>query len=268
MGLTRTTVTDDDGTGTFGTIINAAQRTADLDMIDARWSKLSLTLTGTQNNLSITTGSVEADFIRMNPASALTITGVVAPVSPAKPGKTVTFKNVSNQIVTFPNASGSSSAANQLFLPTAGTIQLGARGWIAFQYNSDDVRWDYVGHDQGTTITRTFAAGNYTAATGTWTVASAARDAFRLSGRELKFWFNVTGTTSNSTASITIALPNSYAAQGASTDVVVCYISIAGTVVPGLAFMASGNLAIQRLDGAAIAAATVVVAGCIHGEIQ
>src|SRR5438094_9666164 len=90
MSLTRRTWTDDDGTGTIGTVLANAELQRLYDDIDARWSRVSISSTGSQNNLNIS----EADFVLLTNASDLTITGLVAPTTPAKPGKLPVFKSL------------------------------------------------------------------------------------------------------------------------------------------------------------------------------
>lgn len=71
---------------------------------------ITTTDTGTQNNYN-PTGLATASVLRLNPASALTITGIAGGAD----GRILIIENVSSGAnVTLSNASGSSSAANQI----------------------------------------------------------------------------------------------------------------------------------------------------------
>jgi len=204
MSLTRVVDTDDDGSGLTGTIHHNAWLQTINDSIDARWSRVTITLTGMQDNLSIS----EADLVIFINATDLTITGIVAPASPVKPAKTFRFVCIGAGHVFFAHQSASSTAGNRCinFVSSghtpcsAGTAsQAGGRG--AYTYDDVNSRWQLVAHEQGAWITPTFAAGDYTAATGTWTVAAGdvAVMAYRLSGRLLHVKFSVVTTDVSAT---------------------------------------------------------------------
>jgi len=211
--ITRTTVTDDDGSGTTGTIGDQAWLTILYDTLDARWSRFTYTSTGGQNNLDVD----EADLVLLNSASDSAITGLQAPVSPAKPGKITIFKNVhATSIFTFAHNSGSSSAGNKFFNPvTSAAIPVAPGGAIAYQYDDVNSRWNYLWHDQGAWITPTFAAGNFTGLSAmTWTVGSGdvTTYASKLDGRRLTVAWSIDLTTVGGTPSsaLQIAIPGGF----------------------------------------------------------
>ena len=213
MAITRTapygTMVDDSGGGVDGTVFNNAWLQGMLNLIDARWSSISNTTTGTQNNVSITTGGVEADVFAWGGSADTTITGFAAPSSPAKPWKPLIILNGSNTANVFlAHLSGSSSAANQMNnLATSAPTPLGLRGAAIYVYSSGTNTWRQVFHEQGGWITPSFSAGNYTATSaGTWTVASGnvITRAYRLQGKTLTTSWYLNGTTiTGSTASTT-----------------------------------------------------------------
>ncbi|HSX30129.1 MAG TPA: hypothetical protein VLE73_06230, partial [Candidatus Saccharimonadales bacterium] len=71
------------------------------------WKSTAYTSTGTQNNVTF---SKSTSTVRLNPASALTITGIVA----GSDGQLLTLWNASSNTVTLADANSGSSAANRL----------------------------------------------------------------------------------------------------------------------------------------------------------
>lgn len=218
MALTRIVDTDDDGTGTTGTIHNNAWLQTINDSVDGRWSELSTTSTGSQNNFSITSGGIECDTLRCNNASLLTLTGIVAPASPVKPGKPLRIVSVGAGQVDLSNQNASSTAANRIITGPTGTISLAAGvGTAILVYDDTTDRWRVIHHNQGAMITRTFAAGNYTGSGAmTVTVASGdvTTDAYYLNGRMLTVMIEVgTFTTGGvAAAEVRVAIPGGFTA--------------------------------------------------------
>jgi len=280
MSITRTTATD----GAAGTDWNNAFLQSVYDQIDGRWTRQTVSSTGTQNNLSITSASLEADVLHCTNATVLSITGIIAPASPVKPGKRLWIVAAGAGVVELSHQNASSTAANRLANFTTTGVSPGATGIAgvtclaggttaiaggAACYVYDDVnsRWRMVAHDQGSFLTRTFAAGNYTASTGTWTVASATRDAFKLTGRELHYKFDTSGTTSGTPTQVRITLPFTATA----VDDMSYYIANTGGAASetgfGFTAAASATLALQRNAAAAFAAGTVSVGGTLICEV-
>ena len=216
MAITRSSETDDDGTGTTGDIIDNAWKTSLYNELDGRWSELVTTSTGTQNNFSITSASIEADVLICNNASLLTLNGIALPASPAKPGKRLTIYSVGAGQVDLANQNASSTAANRIITGVTGTISLAAgvgRAVLIYDDNAD--RWRVINHHQGAMITRTFAAGNYTGS-GSMTVTVASgdvtTDAYYLNGRMLTVMIEVGTFTTGGTpaAEVRVAVPGSF----------------------------------------------------------
>lgn len=192
-------LTDDDGTGTTGTLLNNSERQSMLDRIDAWRTEYTITSTGSQNDLSITSSGVEADVLRCSNASDLTITGIAAPASPAKPGKLLIVRSVGAGNVYLKHQNASSTAANRLVnaATSADTPLAQGRGWAIYSYDAASARWSMIGHDQGGWLSATFAAGNFTGnGSMTWTVASGDRaSAYWLRGNQLEYYFTLATTT-------------------------------------------------------------------------
>lgn len=155
MSITRTTDTDDDGSGTTGTIRTNAWLQLIYDALDARWSVATTTATGTQSNLSIS----ESDYFRCNNASALTITGFVAPATPAKNGKRLIVCPVGAGTVTLANDT-TSTAANRIL--TGIGVNVAISGPTLLVYDDDTDRWRVQSHHtvdwNGTTYTPTWSS--------------------------------------------------------------------------------------------------------------
>lgn len=207
MSITRTTDTDDDGSGTTGTIRTNAWLQAIYDTLDGRWSRATITSTGSQNNLSIS----EADLVIFNNASDLTITGIVAPASPAKPGKPMRFVSTGAGHVFLAHQNASSTAANRIICPVTSAnlpFAAGAGGGMLV-YDDANSRWRVLLHEQGAPITPTFADSHYTGAgvDGDWALASGDRTTqeYYLIGKRLFVsWYLVTTSVSNTPASLRI----------------------------------------------------------------
>lgn len=190
--------TDSDGVNpASGDPVNSTWVTLALDRVDGRWSELTITSTGTQNNLSITASSREADYLRCNNATLLSITGIVAPASPVKPGKRLIVQSVGAGGVQFLDQNGSSTAANRIITGISSTIsQAAGKGITVLVYDDTDDRWRVVAHEQGDwldyTPTWTASTTNPTLGNGTLNVKYYQR------GKEVQFeFFLAIGSTTN-----------------------------------------------------------------------
>jgi len=175
-----------------------------LGLLQARWSEVTITATGTQNDLDIS----EADLVIFANASDITVTGIVAPSSPAKPGKPIRCVSTGAGNVYFSNQDSGSAAANRLTNFTSsgdatigGTPLAAGKGTTTFVYDSSDTTWRMIQHDQGAMI-------NYTASstvTG-WSSFTAGREfvKYLLHGSQLLIQYNLEGTSNATTVSFTI----------------------------------------------------------------
>lgn len=246
--ITRTTDTDDDGTGTTGTIHDNAWLQAIYDAMDARWSRYSYSLTGSQNNVDVD----EADLVLITSASTSTLTGLAAPVSPAKPGKVTVFKNTTSNTILFAHNSGSSSVGNKFFNQvTSASTPISTGGWIIYQYDDANSRWALRGHDQGAWITPTFAAGSYTAnGSMTWTVGSGdvSTQAYKLSGNSVDVAWNLATTTVGGTPNTNLQITNAAWGGFTATKGITgfhSYVDNAGTEAIGRAFVSASATVIS-----------------------
>jgi hypothetical protein len=225
------------------------------------------TATGVNNDFVLTAG---ATVLRCNNATLLTISGM----SPGADGQRLAVVSIGAGQVDLPHGTSAagllSSAADRLLnFATVGQTSLAPGVGVAeYVYDVTTARWRLVHHDQGAWITRTFAAGNYTASAGTWTVASATRDAFWLKGRTLFFSVQVSGTTSGTPASVKVLIPNGYG--NAANDIGMGYISNNGGGGTEAAWWqpSATLLFFLQVDGGAFAAGTVAVSAAASFEVQ
>lgn len=265
MSITRTAWTDDSGAGTDGTIINNAAKTTLYDELDARWSELTTTSTGNQDNFVITSASIEADVLRCNNASLLTLRGIAAPASPAKPGKKLIIVSVGAGQVDLSNQDTNSTAANRIITGhtnAATKISLAAgSGRALLEYDDTTDRWRVVVHEQGAAIAVTHANSNFTGA-GTdadWDVAAGDQTTFtyRLRQRQLHIECTVVSSTvANTPADLRVTIPGGFTA--ANTVSSACYASDNGTVLMTRCYVeAAGTvIKIDRVGAATWANAT------------
>lgn len=266
MALTRIVDTDDSGSGTDGTLHNNAWlQTLNLS-IDARWSEITVTSTGSQNNLSITSGGIEADVIVCANATDLTITGIAAPASPAKPGKRLAILALGTGNVFLSYESGSSSAANRLrnFASSAATPLCAGIGRAYYVYDTVIAEWVLVSHEQGAPIAPTFADSSYNGdgTDGNWALASGdvTTQTYYLKGRQVFVdWFLATTTVANTPASLRIANTAWGGFTAARTKLRPCVYNDNGggnTVGFAQATAAGTVITIQKLTGGTFANAT------------
>lgn len=150
--ISRPTITDDNGTGTTGTVYDAAWMSDFQDRIDAMFNGASVfnlggalalgryttTATGTQNDWAIDTANsgTTVGILRCNNASALTINGIVAPSS-----HRVLVVEAINSTVSLAHENASSTAANRITTPTAATVAIPSGGYAFLLYDVTTARW-------------------------------------------------------------------------------------------------------------------------------
>src|SRR4051812_31285203 len=111
---------DDDGTKLVGTVHNDAWLQLLLAVIDARWSENTTTSTGNQDNFAY----AEADVLRCNNATTITLRGLLAPASPLKPGKRLIIVSVGAGTVVLNDQDVNSTAANRIITGAAAALTL------------------------------------------------------------------------------------------------------------------------------------------------
>lgn len=173
---------------------------------------VTTTATGTQNDLSLASCVTSAPCVlRANNATALTINGFSALTA----GQILTVVSVGAGDVFLAHQNSSSTASGRMInFATSGSTPLAAGAGVAsFVYDGTTQRFRLVAHEQGAWLTPTYAAGDYTAATGNWTVDSGDVSAFRyrLNGRRLEVQLLIaTSDVSATPATLKRAVPGGY----------------------------------------------------------
>lgn len=186
------------GAWAFSSTVNVTGATT---LGDLRGTAETITATGTVNDQAL---AATTTILRLNNASLLTLTGF----SGGAAGRVLILESVGAGNVVLSYQTGS-SPSNQLtnFATSSGTPLAAGSGTAVYVYDGTTSRWRLVQHEQGAWITPTFAAGNYTAATGNWTLTGGdvTTQAYRLSGRTLSVVFSLGSTTVSATpASLSI----------------------------------------------------------------
>lgn len=231
---------DDDGSGTTGTERNAAWKTAVYDATDtANLDVLSITSTGTFDQTLSADGDV---YLRWNGGAA----GVVRSFTNPSSGRAFFLENVTaaQTLRVSHQDTGAATAANRVICESTAGQWLGPGGIGFCRYDSTTSRWRFYVIDPGAPITRTFAAGNYTAnGAQTWTVASGdvMTDAYVQRGKQVTFWFNVVTSTVGGTPNteLRITLPGGFTAT--KTMIAFARVIDNGTGVASLCFVAAGT---------------------------
>lgn len=225
MVMPRTAWADDSGSGSDGTILNNAEKTALYDQIDARWSEVGISSTGAINNLSIT----EGDVARFDNATIAILSGIVAPASPPKPGKRLYLYSAAAGDVEILNESGLSTAANRFITGFNGPIRLaaGIGRAVAIYDDLTNDRWRIIHHEQGQAIgyTPIWTASGVAPALGNGTLAGA----YYVRGKQVSvhITFTAGSTTTFGTGVYSFTLP--FVGSAAVAGSFPAYILDAGT---------------------------------------
>lgn len=171
-------------------------------------SEITITTTGTINDLNIGSGISVATLVRMNNASAATITGIQG----GSAGKQIVISNVGSSLVLLAHQNAGSLAANRLQnIAASASTPLAPGGSAIYQYETAGNFWRLVAHEQGAWITPTFAAGNFTGnGAMTWTViaGNVTTSRYRLSGRTLTTGQEIVNTTVGGTLNTNLQIGN------------------------------------------------------------
>lgn len=234
------------------------------------WTVITSTATGTQNDFA--PGLVGHTVLRMNNATAVTITGFAGGVD----GQRLTVVSIGAGDVIFSHQV-TSTAANQLFnVATSGGTRLKAGlGSATYLYDGTTLRWRLIQHEQGGPITAAFAAGDFVGTTQPWTVGAGdvLTSQFYLKGRQLTYAFYLGSTTVTAGATalnIAAAQWGGYASNLTTLNPIIYNDNGAGNTGGFVAVAPAGAaVSIQKLTGTFGAATDATgVFGEIVFEVQ
>lgn len=149
MPIVRTAWTDDDGTGTTGTVINNAEKTALYDQIDGALAPLDSVVTMTATS-GATFTSTAGKFFRW----AIGGDWVVPPPSAAIGGQRISMQLYADSGPRTPAFSTSTAAGGWRFGTTLTStmitaISSGKTDYVDALYSSADSKWDVVTYAKG-----------------------------------------------------------------------------------------------------------------------
>lgn len=135
--ITRTTWTDDDGTGTTGTIVNNAEKVSIYDQIDEALTDVdTATTTGTNNDFAYAANG--GAIYRWNGASDVTYTGWTNGVA----GRSVLFHNITAaKNATFSHQAAGSTAGNRFISATGADLIVPFGQMALVWYDATTARW-------------------------------------------------------------------------------------------------------------------------------
>ena len=199
--------------GTLG-VTGVTTLTGAVAVGDFRGTAETITATGTVNNQAL---AATTTILRCNNATLLTISGFASGTA----GRILIVQSVGAGQVDLLHQNASSTAANRMinFATSGGTPLAAGTGVAIYYYDGTQSRWVLLSHEQGAWITPAFAAGDYTASTGSWTVdaGDVTTVGYRLSGRTLYVVLNISATDVSATpTSLQRAIPGGFAATRAS----------------------------------------------------
>lgn len=217
MAITRTPIVDDDGTGTTGTLINAAWKDEFYDQIDAAIAaspgspvEQTTTATGDQNNFDL---DGTFTYLRCTGA-APAFTGFTVNGSAPSPGDRVIIDGLGTTARVY-HQNGGSTAAHRIITPSTNGQIVGVNGRIQLVYDGTTDRWRGAAIEPGSPIVVAHAGGNYTGSGSmTWTVEAADQVTYtyRQAGKFLYVTVNINASSVGGTPSTTlqIALPSGF----------------------------------------------------------
>jgi hypothetical protein len=266
--IPRTPWIDDDGSGTTGTVLNNAIKTELYDQIDVALANVG-TAAGTEVIASASA------VVTLNPAyrnHEVRFYGTVLhgfTKTGAQEGDEVLVVNSTGlgPIALAHDSTTATTSTDRLWnVATSANTPVTSNGSARYvrDYKTEGAsggndRWRMVAHEQGAWITHPFAASDFTAATGTWTVEAGdvLYYTYRLSGRTLTYGFYIaTSTLSAATAAVMMKLPGGFVYGGGTYLFFMgSTYKTAGTAKVAEAFVdTAGTLTIRNLDTSNLAA--------------
>lgn len=211
-------ITNSDGTPGSGTEWTAEWHQGFLDLIDARWSALSVVVNGgLQHDVAITgTDGREADYVYWNGTTDTVMTGIQVPIHTA--AKPLYIRNASptGATLSFAHYHSGSQLHNRLYnIAQSASTPIGAGGTATYIFDGNI--WVLHNHEPGWWITRAYNSANYAGnASMVWTVESGdvLFDRYQLRGRTLLWHLSVATSSVSGTPNVFLIanIPNGFAA--------------------------------------------------------
>ena len=206
---------------------------------DSTIAQTVTTITSTGNQDDLAHGN--AGSLRCNNASLLTIRSLAAGVA----GQRLWIYAMNAQVDIQDQISANGTATCRIITGATFTISLAnSLGRALLEYDATTQRWRVLHHDQGGWITPTFAAGDYTASSGSWTVdaGDVTNCKYWLKDRTLHVQLTVVTTDVSATpTTLRRVLPGGFTA-GTNTQHFIRAVDAGGTAVAGLASVNSQTI--------------------------
>lgn len=269
-------VTNDVSISKHGFVPRAPNDTTKFLRGDATWAVgasptiVTSTSTGTQADFApgISTNSGSSTIVRLNNASLLTITGLASGID----GQRVVFVSIGAGQVDFAHQNVGSSATNRFinFATSASTSLAAGVGTAEYEYDGTTQRWRLIKHAQGSWITPTFNAANFSGTGGSWSVDSGdiLSLSYCLDGRTITVEWYISSTSVVVCSSLNILNGAWGGFTTAKTTLNICLYNNAGsgnTVGFVQSSAASGAISIFALGGGNFT--TVTNGTAVFGEI-
>jgi hypothetical protein len=168
-------------------------------------STVTSTATGPQDDFVLPAGTT---YLRFTNASTLAITGIAAGID----GQVLHIIAAGAGTVGFAHQSAGSAVANRLinFVTTGNTVLTGGSGALTYLYDGTTQRWRLIAYEMGASIAVVYAGTNFTASSGTWTVASGDQAAYQyyMKGRLMTLiWSIISSSVSATPVALRLAIP-------------------------------------------------------------
>jgi hypothetical protein len=271
--ITRTPMVDDDGSGEVGTVLNNAWKQELYNQIDALVSgaggSADVITSATGGSSGAIAGTTQAPLhvvLLTNPGD-IGVYQFSAPNSRAGDRLLFMSAGTGNVYLSHTDANTADRLSNVV---TSGSTPLkSARGVAQYVRNAAGA-WVMTAHQQGGAIVVPFAAGNFSASGGTWTVASGSGTlGYELHGAMLSFYITATGAVGGAPSTLNLLFPNGYT-SGLPTATQAMYARLSG----GTSLWTYANVFGTQLQVAGTingggwgADAATLIAGLVHVQI-
>lgn len=246
MAMDRPVIVDDSGTGTDGTIADAAWVDDLCDRIDdAIGIEQTTTATGNQDNFNLTG---EATILRCTGA-APNFRGFTVKGAAPTPGCRVWIHALGSTSAKVAHQDANSTAANRIITPSTSGQIVGVDGVIALMYDGTTDRWRLQHVLPGGMIS--YGA---TSTVAGWAATPTKNIWYRQRGKQVEVFFHITGTSNADTTTFTIPF-TSYSSGAAFAQATALGLTVdnGATIAAGASSLADNSATVTLLKSAAAA---------------